>query len=171
MPTTAFQMQGVLVQQDLDNWLRFEIQHDGDDLRLFVAANLNGASSLVSTEIVAIGDIDALRIQRIDDMWRVAYGSTTDDDWSESITFVQPFTVSALGLYAANHAVSPQVAPAYTARFKQIRLQSSAEPAAQVSGASVDAIPPLIQSVAVDSDGENIHVSWFTDEVATGRIA
>ncbi len=45
-PTERYQLQGILVEQDAQNWLRFDTYSDGNTLYAFGAITVNGASSM-----------------------------------------------------------------------------------------------------------------------------
>jgi len=59
-----FQMQGILVQQDSNNFLRFDFHHDGANVRLFAARFVNGIATPIYNEIVPDGPTPHLRVRR-----------------------------------------------------------------------------------------------------------
>ncbi|MEM7422103.1 MAG: hypothetical protein AAF334_00190, partial [Pseudomonadota bacterium] len=51
-PSERFQTQGLLVEQDETNWIRFDVYHDGTVLRVFTAVTVNGVSTQSSNTVV-----------------------------------------------------------------------------------------------------------------------
>ena len=50
-----YQLQGILVEQDASNFLRFDFTNNGTDTRIFAAAFSNGSVSVKVNTVVAIG--------------------------------------------------------------------------------------------------------------------
>lgn len=95
------QMQGFLVEQDDDNWIRFDIGSSGTSLRAFAATTVDG----VSTGRVGVNlDVDTapfLRLTRVGDTWRFET-SADGEDWRVAGTFNHELNVSQVGVFAAS---------------------------------------------------------------------
>ncbi|MDJ0735520.1 MAG: DUF4347 domain-containing protein, partial [Nostocaceae cyanobacterium] len=72
-PTQQYQMQGILVEQDSDDWLRFETYHDGLNFYVFAAATTNGFSEQKLKTAVPLGSASHLRLNRTGDSWTFLY--------------------------------------------------------------------------------------------------
>ncbi len=111
VPTQRYQLQGILVQQDADDWLRFEIHHDGTGVRAFAGVTTNGVSTKKLNKPAATGSALYLRVARAGTTWTLST-SGNGTTWTTAGSFTQASTVSSVGVYGGN-AGSP--APAYTA--------------------------------------------------------
>jgi regulation of enolase protein 1 (concanavalin A-like superfamily) len=111
VPTQRYQMQGILVQQDADDWLRFEIHHNGTSVRAFAAVTVAGVSTKKFDKPAATGAELYLRVTRTGGTWALAT-SGDGTTWTTAGSFTQGSTVSAVGVYAGNAGTAP---PAYTA--------------------------------------------------------
>lgn len=113
--TQRYQMQGVLVEQDSQNFLRFEFHHDGSSVRLYVARFLNGSPKAVISDILLPATPPYLRITRAGGLWSVSY-SEDGDTWVAGGSFNFSMNVTKSGVFAANHGTPPlRPAPAHTA--------------------------------------------------------
>jgi uncharacterized repeat protein (TIGR02543 family) len=114
-----YQMQGMLVEQDSDHFLRLEFYSDGSNTKLYVASFEPTSSPLTYTVYYhqPITDTDVaplyMRVQREGNQW-TPYYSYNGDDWISPVTFPYTFTVTKVGTYAANHAEPPEDSPAHT---------------------------------------------------------
>lgn len=106
-----FQMQGILVQQDSNNLLRFDFHHDGANVRLFAARFVNGIATPIYNEIVPDGPTPHLRVRRQGDQWTQFY-SYDGMTWTRGAQFNHALVVSAAGLFAGNSGDNP---PAFDA--------------------------------------------------------
>lgn len=100
-PAGGFNDQGVLVQQDADDWLRFDVYHNNGSLKLFVGTTIGGTNSTILNADIPAGSASYLRISRSGDTWTT---STSADGTSFQVqnAFDQSLTVSSAGVYAAN---------------------------------------------------------------------
>jgi regulation of enolase protein 1 (concanavalin A-like superfamily) len=113
-----YQTQGVLIEEDADDLLRFEFHGDGSNTKIFaakiqdgVASNVGGWGSNITTGGVAPL---YMRVEREDDEWTQSYSFDTVS-WSTYVTFTHAMTVTAVGVYAGNSADTPGNEPAHTA--------------------------------------------------------
>lgn len=117
--TQQFQIQGIVVEQDSENLLRFDFFHDGENVRLF-AAILRGSSPAQQFSIpLTVPDTVVgyfIRVFRSGDSWLTSYSFTGNaDDWTSVQRFDTSLTVTKVGIFGGN--VSPGVGqdpPAHT---------------------------------------------------------
>jgi hypothetical protein len=120
-----YQMQGILVEQASDHFLRLEFHSDGSDTKLY-AASLEPDPSPPSTLTYSVYYSQPItdpgvaplymRVRREGDQWTLYY---SDDgvDWTTAITFAHALAVTKLGTYAANAGSSPPTHTAYIDYF------------------------------------------------------
>jgi len=152
--TTAFQMQGLIVQQDPQNLLRLEVHGDGTDTKLFAASVQNGTASTQVYRGVSGGPQAYLRLKRVGNTWTLSY-SKDGSTWLAVETFTHALTVSALGPFAGNSGGTP---PAFTAKVDYFREIVP------------DVTPPAFSGVAVAPGAATAQVTWTTDEPASSEV-
>ncbi|MBF2001378.1 MAG: DUF4347 domain-containing protein, partial [Synechococcales cyanobacterium M58_A2018_015] len=113
-PTQRFQMQGILVEQDVNNWIRFDTYHDGASLYIFAATTVNGASTVRLNTAIAPGSAPYLRVNRQGNQWTLQY-SGNGSNWTTAGSFTHTLNATAVGTFAANHATSGSP-PAFTSK-------------------------------------------------------
>lgn len=122
VPTEKFQIQGVLIEESENRFMRADLYHDGTTLRLYVASyeRANANDNFVKTEIIATGNAvndttKYLRIFRTENTWRVEY-STNGTSWQKKNNgFNYVMNVSQVGVYAGN-ASTVGTPPGFTAK-------------------------------------------------------
>jgi regulation of enolase protein 1 (concanavalin A-like superfamily) len=115
-----YQLQGILVEEDDENFLRIDLNGDGLATNLLVGVFSPGGTNPLRVDSKADLPIAApnvkplyLRVRRQGDDWTVSY-SLNGTTWNEAVAFSHALTVDRAGLYGGN-AGSP--APAYTAHI------------------------------------------------------
>jgi hypothetical protein len=108
-----YQMQGVLIEQDADDFLRLEFYSDGSGTRLFAAVfeptmTIKYDGRITDTNVAPL----YMRVRRQGDQWNQSY-SYDGIDWTTPVTFTHPLTATAAGPYAANGVGASS--PAHTA--------------------------------------------------------
>lgn len=166
IPSLALQMQGLIVEQDSANWIRFGNYSDGEYLILFAAITTQNSSQDVLTEYVTVsGSSIYLRVQRSGDNWSYSY-SEDGVIWTLAGSFQVPLTVTKIGIYGANHG---DPSPAYTARVDY--FEEASDPIPWEDGwERPDDMAPFLHTVSflLEEDGYTVH--WFTDEPAYGAV-
>ena len=107
-----FQMQGVLVEEDSDDFLRFDFHGDGTNTRIF-AASFTGGTPLERVNSVITDTHVAplyMRVKREGDQWGQYY-SYDGLGWTSSVSFTHPLTVTEVGAFVGNDGGS---SPAHT---------------------------------------------------------
>ncbi|MFC2084231.1 DUF1349 domain-containing protein [Bacteroidota bacterium] len=110
VPSQQFQMQGLVVQQDNDTFLRFEVFHDGTNVKIF-AAYIDGTAATAKLNSTLAEVPEFLRIERDNDSWTFSYLDNTST-WIQAVTFTQTITVTEVGIHGGNTGSNP---PAFTA--------------------------------------------------------
>lgn len=107
-----YQGQGILVEQDENNVIRFDFyQNDtGSTLRIFTGIIDNGNPSQQVKTVITNATPQYLRVTRTGDEWVESY-SYDGINWSIATRFIHNISVNKVGLFANNFDVN---APAYT---------------------------------------------------------
>ena len=100
-PTAGFNDQGFLAEQDEDNWMRYDIYHDGAELKSFIGTTTNGANTTHRNATIPVGTATHLRIQRVGNTWNF-WRSNDGESWISDGSVVKNLNVGAVGVYAAN---------------------------------------------------------------------
>jgi regulation of enolase protein 1 (concanavalin A-like superfamily) len=109
-PHGTHAMQGIIVEQDAQNFVRFDYYSTGDDLNLF-ASTFTNSSPTVWTNHGVSGDAPMyLRVRRIGNQWTLKY-SFDGENWTTATVFSHSMNVSAVGPFVANAGGNP---PAFT---------------------------------------------------------
>ncbi|MBP6016418.1 MAG: hypothetical protein KA586_06830 [Candidatus Promineofilum sp.] len=112
--TQTAQMQGIIVEQDAQNFARFDFEYN-EGVKVYAATFANGAArKRISLDISAPGTA-YLRVSRVGVRWFMAY-SINGTDWTEAGTFNNYILdVKKVGVFAGNVATKGNPAPAHTA--------------------------------------------------------
>ena len=142
VPDARFQMQGLLFEQDADNWVRFEFHHNGSSLRVFAASTTSGKStSRVNSAISTSSASVWLRVSRVGDDWVMSW-SDDGESFPTAGSFSQSVSVSSVGPYVANHNSPTSASPAFTARINYVidAAEPHPEPEPVVFGLSTSVV-------------------------------
>ncbi|MEJ2720901.1 MAG: hypothetical protein P8181_07135, partial [bacterium] len=98
-PNTRFQIQGFVVHEDEDTYLRFEVYHDGTSPRIFAGYvnGINPPSIRINTDLPSIPSY--LKLTRTGSVWEFRY-SYDGTNWISAGSFSRSLIVSQLGLFA-----------------------------------------------------------------------
>ncbi|MEL6828598.1 MAG: cadherin-like domain-containing protein, partial [Pseudomonadota bacterium] len=118
-PTEKFQLQGFLVEEDAQNWLRFDTYSDGLRLFAFGATTINGSSSMAFRSEIPGGVAEYLRLQRDGDTWTLEY-SQDGVNWITGGTLTHELDATAAGVFAGN----TNSAPGFTAQVDYFEVAS-----------------------------------------------
>jgi len=108
------EMQGILVEADDRNFIRFDFYSDGTSVKVFAASFLDGAPT--TRRNLVIGSVPSrsplyLRVQRSGAQWTQWY-SFDGSNWLTAVTFSHTMVVSRIGVFAGNALDNPGVASA-----------------------------------------------------------
>lgn len=105
-----FQLQGMIVEQDANNYLRFDFYHDGNMLRMHAASVSGGTATTRVNKTIAAPSPLYLRVVRNGDQW-TQYYATDGVNWLNGTSFSHALTVNRVGPFAGNAGNN---APAFT---------------------------------------------------------
>ncbi|QDT63860.1 Ig-like domain-containing protein [Calycomorphotria hydatis] len=122
LPSTKYQLQGLVAQQDSGNLVRFDIYHDGSTARLFAATFQNGSAHKVASTPLAVNGPITLKLSRTGDLWTASY-STDGQSWQNFTTFNHALNLTTVGPFVGNHGDN---SPAFTGIIDYVitRVQS-----------------------------------------------
>lgn len=111
-----FQLQGLLIEEDAANYIRFDSYYARDDLMHIYVQTYNNTipSKKADIPISATAPV-YMRVTRVGDEWTMTY-STNGTTWLEAATFSYGLNVTSAGVFAGN--VQPrrnEMAPEHTA--------------------------------------------------------
>ena len=118
-PAERYEMQGLLIEQDPNNWIRFDIYSDGTNLYAFGAITTNGSSSSQFNINLGAAVGSFLRVSRTGDSWLFEY-SDDNTNWTTAGSFTHAMTVSSVGVFAG----STSSAAGYTAEVDWFEIDS-----------------------------------------------
>ncbi|MEM7167478.1 MAG: DUF1349 domain-containing protein [Planctomycetota bacterium] len=100
--TSAYQFQGIIVEQDANNFIRFDVVATGSSVRLFAASFLNGNPTVrVNASLASIGSSMYVRVNRQGNNWIVSH-STDGTNWQSGPGFGHTLNVTAVGPFVGN---------------------------------------------------------------------
>ncbi|MCP4424319.1 MAG: DUF1349 domain-containing protein [Chloroflexi bacterium] len=103
----AFQLQGVIIEEDSDDFLRFDFYHDGGSARVFAASFVNGTpTAQINTPLPGAAAPMYLRVSRVDDQWTQRY-SFDGLIWTTAVTFTHALQVNQIGPFVGNAGSNP----------------------------------------------------------------
>src|SRR5918996_5036574 len=153
--TSAFQQQGLILEEDPNDLLRLEFHHDGGATRLFAASIAAGSASVEHWSSIPGGAPKYLRLKRVGDDWTVRY-SSDGASWATAATFTHAMTVNALGPFAGNGGSIPPSFASTVDYFREVLP---------------DTTPPAVTGVSASPGTISATIAWTTDELATSRVA
>ncbi len=155
----AYQIQGILVETDPNNFIRFDYYSDGSQTYIFAASFIGGSPTVRVNQAIANTSPLFLRVGRVGDQWTYSY-STDGVNFSSAATFNHTTTVTEVGLFAGNAAGSP----AHTALVDYLHV---------VGGGSSgpDTTAPTLSNVQVSTTETSATISWTTSEAADSSVA
>ena len=166
--TQQYQMQGLIIEQDSLNYIRFDVNSDGAGTRVFAGTVINGAgSAFVNTAVAPNGSAPQyLRLVRSGVQWTPMY-SFDGVTWTPAGTITQGLTVRSAGLYAGNAGATPPTHVATVDYFFRLGAPVVPEDGTPATGND----PPIISDIRVSPTGTTATVSWTTNEPATSRVS
>ncbi len=173
--TQAYQIQGILVEQDSTRFIRFDFSTDGTATYLF-AASFSGSFSSPAVEIgpdsIAPAGVSPLyiKITRLGTLWAVAYSLDGTSYFSPSTpNFNHTLSVRRIGAFAGNSGTEFTPAPAHTVLLDYF-FNTSSPVNPEDGGSTLDLLPPLAYNVMSTPGVAAISVDWKSDEPAQGIV-
>lgn len=106
---TSNQLRGIVVQQDTNNLVRFQISHDGTSYRLYAGGFYDGLINPETfvNDVIPVTAPVWLRVAQSGGQFRVYY-STNGTSWTIGSVSTRPFYAKKIGVYAGNVGSNPQ---------------------------------------------------------------
>jgi len=106
--TEGYQFQGILVEGDAKNFIRFDFQFDGADTRIIAISFADGVPTVRVNQAIAHGAPLYMRVLRATDSWSLYY-SSNGEEWvtSEALRFTYQVAVTKVGPFAGNAGNNP----------------------------------------------------------------
>jgi hypothetical protein len=109
----GYQTQGVIIQQDANNFIRFDFVRDATKTRLFAASFVAGTPSVRNDITIAGGNPLWLRVKRQGNQWTESH-SMNGTTITAAPSFSHTLTVSSVGPFVGNRGLSGSNSPAFT---------------------------------------------------------
>lgn len=169
--TSRFQTQGIVVEEDDDSYLRFEIHHDGTGTKAFVASVLDNNPTIYFSGALPTTSAQYVRVGRVGNTWKMSY-STDGVTFTELVSMVVGIESAYVGPYIGNTATGSNTPPAFIGSIDYFfNTANPIDP--EDGGAGPDLTPPAISNVAVvpgSPTSQSAEVTWTTDEPSTTRV-
>jgi hypothetical protein len=115
--TGNHQLQGIIIEHDADNFIRFDIHSGGGDTNAFIATFTNRTPTV--RHHLRVGPTGTtphhLRVTRTGNQWTMSW-STNGTNWTTPSSFTHDLNVTAIGPFAGNAGSNP----AHTAHIDHI---------------------------------------------------
>ncbi|MGR3794945.1 Ig-like domain-containing protein [Vannielia sp. SX4] len=159
-PTEGHQIQGLLVEEDADTWLRFDTHSDGNRLYAFAAYTDAGDNTVMFRVAIPGNSAPYLRVDRAGDVWTMEY-SVDGATWVTAGSFTLALSVSQTGVFAGNVGQ----AAGFAAQVDY--FATSLDPLTNEDGSFVPSAPPVAvtDSYTLGVDGD------LTVDAANGLLA
>lgn len=112
VPTLKFQNQGILVEQNASNFIRFDFYSNGTSTYVFSAIFVSGEPKMLINKVIGSSSAYFLRVERSADQFTLSY-SLNGTSWLSAGNLSHDFEVVQVGVYAGN--ASGTNSPAFTA--------------------------------------------------------
>ena len=103
---TDAQINGIIVEASAGNLIRFDVFHDGTNLRAFSATMTAGTATHQHNAIITAGFPVWLRVQRVSDDW-LFWHSYDGLAWVLDASYTHALTVATVGVVAGNAVYQP----------------------------------------------------------------
>jgi uncharacterized repeat protein (TIGR01451 family) len=123
IPGAAYTNEGIIVEQDGNNFLRFELSSDGNRTNLYAASIIGGTQVAYANGPIAAGTGSFwLEVKRAGDTWTENW-STNGVSFTTGISFNQSLTTARIGPFGSNWQNPPSATPAFTASINYFHSQ------------------------------------------------
>ena len=156
-PSGVYAQQGLIIEQNDGNFLRFDFYSNAQGLNLFAASFVNGSPTKRLKTRVALGATMYMRVERQGDAWTLRY-SDDGEVWRQGVSFTHSLGVTRVGVFAGNEGSSP---PAHTAAIDYFRSLADPVPppdenqppvAGNDSAATFQSQPVIVRVLDNDAD-------------------
>ncbi|MCB0187751.1 MAG: hypothetical protein KDE31_25965, partial [Caldilineaceae bacterium] len=104
LPSLRYQTQGIVIEEDVDNFVRMEYYHNGTNVIMYAAASVDAQVTAYASRAITVpvGTTSLyMRVTRTDDSW-TQERSFDGVLWETNITFDHALTVNRGGVYGGN---------------------------------------------------------------------
>lgn len=101
-----YQIQGMLIEQDSENFLRFDFDHDGNSPKLLAMSYVNGAPTTLRYDAITGSAPWYMRVNRTGDLWTLLY-STDGLNWTTGVTVTRSLIPTQAGIFVGNAGGNP----------------------------------------------------------------
>ncbi len=108
-----YQFQGIVVQQDAANYVRFDFVRDASSTRFFSASFVANTPTVRKDAAITNANPLYLRVKRVANQWTGSY-SLNGTTWTTGVTFAHTLTATAIGPFFGNQGSTPSASPAFT---------------------------------------------------------
>ena len=112
--SVRYQMQGLVVEQDANNYVRFDFHYESGTTRAFGATVTNGSPVARFNVVVPDGAPMYMRVQRAGSTWTCRH-SHDGETWAVAGSFSSALVVSSAGVFVGNEGFGSSPPPAFTA--------------------------------------------------------
>lgn len=105
MLSTQYQGNGITVEQDLSNFLRFDFYTDGAVTRIFSAGFVDGVPAKRIESVITNSTPLYLRVSRTGDEWTASY-SHDGNSWTIAGSYTHGLNVSSVAIFGGNAGVT-----------------------------------------------------------------
>ena len=168
IPNSGNQDQGIFVQTDANNYLRFDVYSDGSTLRMFAASFVNNNPTGQSNITITGGKAPFwLRVKRTGNTWTDSW-SVDGTNFTTAATFNYALVVNQIGPYVGNCCGS--ASPAYTAYIDY--FFNSASPISPADGGMWGGTTaPTISGISASSvSSTGATIAWATNQFSSSRV-
>jgi len=167
----VYQSQGILVEQDANNYIRFDFYQDssGANMRIFAGTTANGNPTQQIKTVIPNGPPNYIRVKRVGDLWTESY-SYDGINWTNAGSFTHLLNVSSVGVFAANFNTSSTPYTVLVDRFTVVGGSGVPDAVDDPSAGSAPENTPLttIDVLANDTLVDNAVISAFDNPSANG---
>jgi regulation of enolase protein 1 (concanavalin A-like superfamily) len=135
IPISQYQFEGIIIQQDAANYLRFQFGSTGSILVTGADTMLSKVENQLFSPVITIPSGTSslwMRVQRSGSTWTESW-SADGKTYNTAGSFVQALTVSNIGPFSGNYNNTPSIAPAFTSAVDYFVNATSAAPLAPAS--------------------------------------
>jgi len=114
-----FQIQGLVVEESSEHFVRLDTHHDGTQQRVFAATVENGSTQIHVDQAIPQTTPLHLSLERQGDLWIARYSLDEGGEWVDLDAFSHSLVVDSAGIFAGNFG-SGGDSPAHTARIDYV---------------------------------------------------
>ncbi|MBD5781201.1 DUF1349 domain-containing protein [Pelagicoccus sp. NFK12] len=122
LPSKQFQSQGIILEEDADNFIRYDYYSNGRDLYVFCAVFVDGDPKVVFNETARGSDSLHLKVVRAGSSYRF-HSSPDGEDWLLNGTLENDMDLEMAGVFAGN--AKDAASPAFIAKVDHVLYEAS----------------------------------------------